>query len=94
MKPNRQGGPQGGTKTAQWSDAPESVAMRKLFSIAGGTAAMSRLTGLPYRTLTSWQHRGQVSESGARLLETLEPFKSEGWTKEKIRPDLLPGHWA
>lgn len=94
MKPSPHGGPQGGSKTAQWSASPEAVAMRSIIELAHGTASLSRITGLPYRTIRSWQFRGKVSESGARLLETLEPFKSSGWTKEKIRPDVLPGHWA
>lgn len=94
MKPSPHGGHQGGNKTRQWDDTPEAEAMRQVFELACGTAAMARITGLPYRTLRSWQNRGKVSESGALLIETLEPFKSAGWTKEKIRPDVLPGHWA
>ena len=54
---------------------------------------LSRALGIPYRTVTNWQSRGQVSKDGALRIAAMGFFSEAGWTKEKIRPDLMPWEW-
>lgn len=76
-----------------WDDTPAAVAMRELMELTKGPMGMSRVTGEKYRTVTNWQHRGQISKDGALRIASLPFFADAGWTKEKIRPDLMPWEW-
>lgn len=81
------------TVCKHWDETPCAIAMRELMELTNGPMNMSRALGIPYRTVTNWQRRGQVSRDGALRIAATGFFSEAGWTKEKIRPDLMPWEW-
>lgn len=65
------------------------LALIALLEGAGGNTALARALNIDTRTVNTWCHRGQISQQGAyKVARTMK-----GWTKEMVRPDLLPNQW-
>lgn len=69
-------------------------ALAQLLDLCGGNTALARALGIDMRTVNTWCHRGKVSEMGAVLIGETQYFTDLGWTKEKVRPDMLPHQWS
>lgn len=72
----------------------EGRALIELLQLCGGNTAMARALNVNVRTIAMWAHRGRVSEQGAYLIEDTPFFSDLGWTKERVRPDLMPFQWG
>lgn len=69
------------------------LALIELLELCGGPTALARALNANVRTVNIWCHRGQVGVQGAYLVEELPFFTEKGWTKERVRPDLLEHQW-
>lgn len=67
----------------------EGAALLELLNWAGGNTALARALDVDTRTVNTWCHRGMISQQGAYRVEE----KVEGWTTDRVRPDLLPNQW-
>lgn len=60
----------------------------RLIDTFGGIKNFAAELGLSYYTVSSWRKRGRIPQYIAAELEKIEKFKSAGFTKEKLRPDV------
>ena len=94
IKINR-GGPSGNRATSVQRTEPTQQQLKqmrseviRLIAFAGGPKFFSEEIGIPVDTIGAWRKRGRIPQYIAATIDGIERFRSAGFSKESLRPDV------